>query len=125
MPEEMRIDPLRNPSSHSVVFDELSEASGRVGPVSIRLKEIGCALRLLACKILGEFSTEAARKEHGAILAAFPLGHAHLTGVQIDIDGTKLDQFGIAHPGEEQQFEHDGMRELARLPDGLVERDEF
>ena len=125
MPEEMRIDPLRNPSRHRVVFDELPEAASRVGSVAIRLKEIGGALRLLAGQILGEFATEARRKEHSAILAAFALGHPHLTGLQIDIAGTQLDQFGIAHTREEQQFEHDRVRELARLPDCMVERDEF
>ena len=36
-----------------------------------------------------------------------------------------MDEFGIADPGEEQQFEHDHMRQLARLPDGLVEGDQF
>ena len=125
MPEEMRIDPLRNPSRHRVVFDELPEAARRVGAVAIRLKEIGGALRLLAGQILGEFATKARRKEHGASLAAFALSHTHLTGLQIDIAGTQLDQLGIAHPSEEQQFEHDRVRELAGLPDGLVERDEF
>ena len=56
---------------------------------------------------------------------AFALGDTDLTGLQIDIGEAEVDEFGIAHAREEQQFEHDDVRELAGLPDGLVERDQF
>jgi hypothetical protein len=73
----------------------------------------------LTFQVLGELPTKASRKQHRAIFTAFPLGDANLARLQIDIGGTQLNEFSIAHAREEQQFEHDGVRELARCPIAL------
>src|SRR5712691_10580669 len=44
---------------------------------------------------------------------------------QIHIRETETYQFSIAHAREQQQFEHDHMRQVACLPDGLVQRHQF
>ena len=80
---------------------------------------------LLVGEVLREFATEAGRKEDIAILVAFALRNADLAGVQIDIGQTEVDEFGIAYPRKEQEFEHDPMRQLLGVPDGLIERDQL
>jgi hypothetical protein len=125
MPKQMGIDSLRNPRGAGVLFDNLAQAPCRVGLAAVGFKEVGRPALLLALQVLGQFPAEAARKEDRALFVAFALAHADLTGLQIDIGGAEVDEFSIAHAREEQQFEHDGVRELARLPDRIVERGQF
>jgi hypothetical protein len=56
----------------------------------------------LTFQVLGELPTKASRKQHRAIFTAFPLGDANLARLQIDIGGTQLNEFSIAHAREEQ-----------------------
>ena len=56
---------------------------------------------------------------------AFALRNADLAGLQIDIGQTEVDEFGIAYPRKEQEFEHDPMRQLPGVPDRLIERDQL
>jgi hypothetical protein len=125
VPKEMGIDPLRNSRGAGVLFDHLAQAPGRVRLIAIGFKQVGRPALLLAFQVLGEFPAEATRKQHSAILMAFALGNTDLTGLQIDIGEAEVDEFGIAHARKEQQLEHDGVRELACLPDRIVERDQF
>jgi hypothetical protein len=53
MPKEMRIDPLRNARGRGILFNDLPQASGRVGPVSVRFKQTGRLLAVLAFHVLG------------------------------------------------------------------------
>jgi hypothetical protein len=70
MPKEMGIDALRNPRGAGVLFDNLAQASSRVGLRAVGFKEVGCPALLLAFQVLGEFPAEATGKEYTAILLA-------------------------------------------------------
>ena len=72
VPEEMRIDPLRNPCGAGVLFDDLSNAPGGVRLTPIRFKEVDGALPSLALQVLGQLTSEPSREEDIAILMAPP-----------------------------------------------------
>jgi hypothetical protein len=60
-----------------------------------------------------------------AILLALPLSTPHLAGLEINVCEAEPDEFRIADAGEEQQFEHYQVRELARVPGRFVEGDQL
>src|SRR5262249_37516748 len=125
VPKQMRIDTLGNPCRPRVLFDNLAETSCGVWPGAVGFEEVGTAVLLVVGEVLREFATEAGRKEARAILVAFALRNADLAGVQSDIGQTEVDEFGIAYSRKEQEFEHDPMRQLLGMPDGLIERDQL
>jgi hypothetical protein len=54
---------------------------------------------------------------------ALPLDNPHMTRVEIDIREAKVHEFGVPHPSDEEQLEHDHMGEVLRGPYGIIERD--
>src|SRR5215831_21098347 len=125
MPEEMRIDSLGNACGACILFDDLPQAPGGVRLTAIGLKEMARAGTLLPFDILREFTAKARGKEDIPIFVPFALRDAEVTGCEIHIREAETDQFGIAYPREQEQLEHDNMRQVARLPDRLVEGDQF
>ena len=125
MAEQMGIDALRNPRCHCVLFDELPEPSCRVGTVPRRFKEVRRPLRPLALHVLGEFPTETLGKEDVAILMPLALRDPQMSGLQINVREAQLDQFRIADACKQQEFQHHDMRQLVRVPHGVIEGDQF
>jgi hypothetical protein len=79
----------------------------------------------LAFDILSKFSSETGGKENIAILVPLALRDPDLAGLQIDVRQPEADEFGIAYPGKEQEFQHHDMCQLVCLPDGGIERDQL
>jgi len=100
-------------------------ASGGVRLTAIGLKEMARAGTLLPFDILREFTAKARGKEDIPIFVPFALRDAEVTGCEIHIREAETDQFGIAYPREQEQLEHDDMRQVAGLPDRLVQRNQF
>src|SRR5438874_9685857 len=65
--------------------------------------------------------TEGERKGHLAVLVPFPLRNADLAAFNIDLGEPNGDQFADSHPGIEQGFDQDHIREVAAVPHRLVE----
>ena len=106
MSKEMWIDSLRNARGCSVLFDELPEASGGVGSVPIRFKQIGRPLRVLALHVLGQLAPKIQRKKDIPILVALALSDPDLTGLEINLGEAESDEFCVADTSEQQQFKH-------------------
>ena len=89
------------------------------------IQRVRRALSPLALHVLGELPPEARGNEAVAIFLALALRNPHRAGLPIDIRAAKPDQFRIADAGEEQQFQHHQVGQLARLPDSLVQGHQF
>ena len=57
-------------------------------------------------------------------MGACALAPAALRGLQSDSGGAEVDECGMAPARAEPQWEHDGGRARARLPDRIIERDQ-
>ena len=85
MAEQMRIDALRNPSGHGVLFDQLPQPASRVGPVPHGFKQVRRPLGPLPFQVLGELSTETLRKEDVPIFVPLALRDPQVIPLQINM----------------------------------------
>ena len=81
--------------------------------------------RLRSLQILEELASETGREQHGPVPASLPLHHMNVALIQLHILQPYAGQVGVPQPGEDQHLDHDHVRRVTGLLDGLVERDKL
>jgi hypothetical protein len=81
--------------------------------------------RLRSLHILEEIASETGRDQHRPVPASLPLHHTDVALIQVHILQPYSGQFDVPQPGEDQHFNHDHVRWMTGLPDGLVEREQL